>query len=282
MRSLAVVALGVAAAAAVLSLPCQADTRSPTAPVLTRDSVCSAPTPSRLTVRSGVNEVLAIARGHLNRLITPFDKPRATTVNEAASVQVKGRVIYVASNTDAPVSLFITPDNSEAVAISLTLVPCSLPPRELTLLLDGGAELLRTAGEGRDTATTGEEPQPYIETLTQALRALALQRTPPGYNLRAFQRGDPAPLCALPGLDVMPAQVLEGQHLVITVALARNVSSGPLTLTETACAGPAVAAVAAWPQVMLEAGQATELYLVTRRPDPTATAAPRPSLLGGR
>jgi hypothetical protein len=69
---------------------------------------------------------------------------------------------------------------------------------------------------------------------------------------------------------------------VITVALARNVSSGPLTLTETACAGPAVAAVAAWPQVVLGASQATELYLVTRRLDPTATAAPRPSLLGGR
>jgi len=280
MRSLLVVALGVAAA--VLSLPCQAEARSPTAPVLTRDSVCSAPTPSRLTVRSGVNEVLAIARGHLNRLITPFDKPRATTVNEAASVQVKGRVIYVASNTDAPMSLFITPDNSEAVAISLTLVPCSLPPRELTLLLEGGADLLRTAGEGKDAATTGEEPQPYIETLTQALRALALQQTPPGYNLRAFQRGDPTPLCALPGLDVRPAQVLEGQHLVITVALARNVTAGRITLTETTCAGPTVAAVAAWPQVVLEAGQATELYLVTRRPDPAATAAPRPSLLGGR
>jgi len=54
-----------------------------------------------------------------------------------------------------------------------------------------------------------------------------------------------------------------------------------VTLAETACAGPSVAAVAAWPQVVLEAGQATELYLVTRRPDPAATAAPRPSLLGG-
>ena len=69
---------------------------------------------------------------------------------------------------------------------------------------------------------------------------------------------------------------------MITVALARNVTAGRVMVTETACAGPAVAAVAAWPQVVLEAGQATELYLVTRRPDPAATGAPRPSLLGGR
>ena len=56
-----------------------------------------------------------------------------------------GRVVYVATTSDEPVTLFLTPEQSEAVALSLTLVPCGLPPRELTLLVAGGADRLRAA-----------------------------------------------------------------------------------------------------------------------------------------
>lgn len=251
-----------------------------TTPTLTRERVCEAPTPSPVTLQPGVNTVIAIARGHLNRLVTPFDQPRATTVSDA-TVQIKGRVVYVATTSDEPVTLFLTPEQSEAVALSLTLVPCGLPPRELTLLVAGGADWRRAAGETAGAAGQWETQQPYVDTLTQAFKLLALGRVPPGYNLRAWQHGDPAPPCAAAGVDIAPSQVVEGQRLLMLVALARNLSGNRVTLVETACAGPAVVAVAAWPQGVLEPGQAVEVYLALRRDEPTAATTPRPSLLGG-
>jgi hypothetical protein len=123
---------------------------------------------------------------------------------------------------------------------------------------------------------------PYVDTLTTALRAVALGETPPGFDLRPFQPGDPLPACAWPGVELTPGQILEGQQLIITVAVACYAGTGSVELAETACAGDRVAAVAAWPHSRLAAGAATEVYVVTRRRWPEEpTAAPRPSLLGG-
>lgn len=109
-----------------------------TAP-LTREGVCSstATAGGTLTVRPGVTEGIPVARGHINRIVTPFQPPNVTTMDKTATVKVTDRVVYFATEGEQPVSLFITPDNSEAVALAVTLVPCGMPPRELELRLEG-------------------------------------------------------------------------------------------------------------------------------------------------
>ncbi len=62
------------------------------------------------------------------------------------------------------------------------------------------------------------------------------------------------PPCALPWLRLTPGQVVEGHHLLVVVAAARNASDAAQELIESACVGPEVVAVAAWPQVYLAAG----------------------------
>jgi len=184
---------------------------------VTRDHVCGAPAVAQLTVQPGVNEVVAIARGHLNRLVTPFEQPRATTVSEA-TVQVKGRVVYVAPATEEPVALFLTAERSEAIALSLTLVPCAMPPRELTLRL-AGADLLPPA-RLQVTPASGN-PAALRRDPDQALKQVALEQVPPGYTLRAWQGGDQRRLCSGGPRHHSPP-VMEGQRLLILVARARN------------------------------------------------------------
>ena len=239
------------------------------APVLpTMEQVCGAPGPDQLTLPAGANRTVAISRGHLNRLVTPFPTVRVKTTDESASVEVQGRVVYFATHGDVPVTVYLTPEESEDVALSLTLVPCGMAPRELQLTLAGGYVPPATPAVGG----TG---QPYVDRLTEAFRELALQRVPAGYTLRAAGRGD-ALECALAGLQVTPVQVLEGTDLTIIVARVEAVTTAEID--ETGCAGDGVAAVAAWPNVRLAPGDVTELY-VARRQAPAGAGTPRPSLL---
>ena len=57
-----------------------------------------------------------------------------------ATTQVDGNAIYVATASEEPVSLFITEAGDTAMAISLTLAPRHIPPREVRLVLTGGVD----------------------------------------------------------------------------------------------------------------------------------------------
>jgi conjugal transfer pilus assembly protein TraK len=41
--------------------------------------------PQQLQVTPGINELIPIAVGHLNRLVTPFDNPVVTTTSQATT-----------------------------------------------------------------------------------------------------------------------------------------------------------------------------------------------------
>jgi conjugal transfer pilus assembly protein TraK len=86
------------------------------------------------------------------------------------------------------------------------------------------------------------------------------------------------PICRLPGLRQTPAQELDGYDIVVFVDRVDNISNEPIELDETACAGDGVLGAAAWPQVRLEPGQSTELYIAVRTPDAAAAVTARPSV----
>lgn len=234
------------------------------------------PVPETLRVTPGVNEIVPVAVGHLNRIVTPFEHPRVRTVS-TATTQVEGRAVYVAPATEEPVALFLTSAEDEDLALSLTLAPRRIPPRELRLALDGGT---RAAPE---TAARWEQAQPYDDTLTRAFRALALGKVPAGYGLRGPRRGETAG-CAQAGLAVRIGQVLEGHALWLVAARAENRSAELVTLDERRCEatlGEAVLAVAAWPRVELGPGESAELYLAVRPRSPDDAARARPPLVDG-
>jgi hypothetical protein len=98
--------------------------------------------PKTIRVSPGTTAIVEVAIDHLNRIVTPFASPQVRTVSRATT-QVDGNAIYVATASEEPVSLFITEAGDTATAISLTLAPRHIPPREVRLVLTGG--LIRTA-----------------------------------------------------------------------------------------------------------------------------------------
>ena len=85
-------------------------------------------------VQPGVNTIIPASISHLNRIVTPFDKPIVQTVS-SAEIKTVENVIYVSTKDESPVTMYITPKDDESVAISLTLAPRKVPPIQANLII---------------------------------------------------------------------------------------------------------------------------------------------------
>ena len=228
-------------------------------------------------VAPGKNTVLVVAGNNLNRLVTPFQNPVVNTVSNA-KLKVDGSIIYVSLGLeDGPTTLFITEDGEPEPALSVTLMPQQVPPREIRLQLEGGWPV--RAGTGNPKAAKWEKNEPYLEAIGEVIMQVARNELPQGYNLRRPVAMDPRPACKLP-VEVEPGQVLEGHNLLVVVSRLTNTSSGSLLVDESACYRPGVRAVAVWPKVQLGPRESTELYVVFGR-DAVNPPKARPSVLAG-
>ncbi len=234
--------------------------------------------PVTLNVTPGVNVLIEIAIDQLNRILTPFPHPQVRTVSEA-STSVDGSAVYLATASEAPITLFISDASDPNQALSLTLAPRRIPPRELRLVLTDPLPLVTQAT--RPPVSPGASAPAYVERLTEAMRALAREALPEGYGLRPARRDETVD-CVQDGIKTRRGQVLDGQDLLLVTALVRNVSSTRLEIEERACRARGdgeTVAVAAWPRVWLEPGETVELYLAVRPTPPERVHPARPSLL---
>lgn len=219
--------------------------------------------PLELIVQPGINQVLPVAIGHFNRIVTPYDSPFIQTVSNAV-IEPHENVVYVATEDEFPVTLYITPDvGDESHAISLTLQPSAIPPVEATLKLDGGAA---ASYFSRKKAQKFEEGHPYTESIKKMMRSLALGQIPDGYGIGPMKAGDMLPHCDQRGMeyDFLNGQYLRGHHFHVAVGTVKNRSGEMLEVDETACLNGQIAAVAAWPDVYLNPGQTVELFVAMR------------------
>ena len=82
-----------------------------------------------LTMTPGVNQIIPVAIGHPNRIVTPFGNPEVVSTSlsggekegECGEVCIKENVVYVATDKEHPVTMFITEKGSETQALSLTI-----------------------------------------------------------------------------------------------------------------------------------------------------------------
>lgn len=238
-------------------------------------------------IAPGVNTIIPIAVGHLNRIVTPFEDPIVQTVT-GATTKVKNNVVYVATDNETPVTMYITPKDDESLALSLTLAPQKVPPIEANLVLDEshGTQGKSLGGLGARRHYSGaarkwEESQPYMDSIRGIMRALALNKLPKGYSLAKLSPGDTVPACYQEGLDVdfSRSQVMLGHNFQVLVAVASNVTNQPLLVDETACTHPTLAAASVWPNNLLEPGMKTEIYIVLRVGEEQTDDSQRPSLL---
>lgn len=253
---------------------------TPVKPVETRQDVI---------ISSGTNTLIPIARNQINRLVTPFENPHIQTVS-SAEITTSGNVIYVTTDSEQPVTMFVTPEDDESVAISLTLLPQGIPPIQANLIFGqtvagaGAASGTMPAFASQaysGTARKWERSQPYMDTLRSVMRELALGTLPRGYSFGSLQNGDTIPACAQPAVtfDFSKSQLIQGHDFRVYVAVAENISARTVEFDHGACSHPHRAAVSSWPHEMLEPGQKTEVFVITRVPKVVADTSVRPSLL---
>jgi conjugal transfer pilus assembly protein TraK len=228
-----------------------------------QDSEQNVQTRHLIKVKPGVNEIITISLGHTNRVLMPFDNPRIRTTSNAG-FEVEGRAVYITSNDEGrPVTAFINDADNPELALSLTFVPKRMPPMEVELQID--SQGLFTAYRPSQKAKAWEESQPYVETLRELLREVAIGKTPQGYSLNdrpaESQMFDG---CRQSGLlfDFRDGQVLEGHRLRVNIGIVENRSGQLIELREPACSGADVRAVAAWPNPLLQPGEKSEVYVV--------------------
>ncbi len=238
--------------------------------------------PQHIQVKPGVNELMPIAVGHLNRLITPFEHPVVTTTSQATT-STKGKIVYVAAADETPVTLYITPGDNQDIALSLTLIPKRIPAREIHLSLDKDSYKLLSKLQSPSTSSgkISDQEQAYIAQIKKLFRDLGLQKTPPGFSLRDPSKSEHIQ-CLQDRVQIKTGQVLEGHDMLILVGLARNTGMEPLEFDERSCATTKdeVLAIASWPKVVLGQHESTELYVAVRHTQ-EASSTLRPSLLNG-
>lgn len=240
------------------------------------------PPPPDLTVKDGVTELINVAVGRMNRLITPFPDPIIKFKNTSTvDVSRAGSILYVLPNGSDSVSMFIMDRSDPLHAMSLTLVPAAIPPVQVTLhMADWKAPPPKPIVSADPDSVNSDEP--YIQVITRLFRDIALGKIPQGFAFSTLPP-DHAPQlrCRIPGVRVEAKQWLEGHSIDAVVARAVNASLDPVDIVESDCRSDSVLAVAAWPRVHLEPGQATEIYVALHRHDPTDTDTNRPSVLAG-
>lgn len=242
------------------------------------------PPPATLSMDSGKNSTFAIAKDHINRLVTPFAKPTLRTTSTASS-SIEGSIVYIATPLDTPISLFVFDESAPEYAISLTLVPQDdIPPVSTVISVNGwnatGGSSRRAPS--REQALAREGQHPYLETLTTVLRDVAKGIVPDGYGYESLTGYPTAgqPSCAIPGVHVQTMQLLVGGAYRVYVAKATNTSYTGAEISEDMCSGRELRAVAAWPATTLAPGQSTELYMVVGAQSDPYESVTRPSLLG--
>lgn len=246
----------------------------------------------RVNVLPGVNVVIPIARNQPNRLLTPFKHPQVLSTDlqggqgdNCGEACVRGSVLYVSTDQAKPVTAFITEKGREDIAISVTMIPERIAPRQVEFLLPKSVmEKLNITDVGAvegssNQARVWEQSQPYIDTLKESFKAIALGQVPQGFSLRNAKSSDKLPVCKQHGLsfNFRKGQVLEGHNLMVYVGVVKNDSSASVEFNETRCGNWNVAAVTSFPLKVLDKGDQTEVYVaVKREKKPAAGTVRRP------
>ncbi|MEI7870148.1 MAG: type-F conjugative transfer system secretin TraK [Candidatus Methylumidiphilus sp.] len=226
-----------------------------------------------IKAKPGVTYSVTIARNALNRITTPFEQPKSLTTENIES-SVEGSSVYVATQSETPVSLFIQDSDSQN-AISLRLVPVdAAEPVDIRIEMDRESPQTTKLPKGENAG------HPYVDELKSVMRSLALGKIPQGYNLDETPKFEGrTEICSQPHLSFALGQRLTGASMNILVMRAENTGDYAKVFDETACVSASVLAVAAWPKIRMEPRDKTEIYIAVRMESTGSVEESRPLLI---
>jgi len=208
---------------------------------LTRSSVIR-------TNGDGTDNVLISSR-FPNRIATPFEKPRVIGKTNAQIVRDGSSLFITPPKNDAPFTVFVTGTNAGDPVISLTLIPKDIPSQVVALQIDstqgGAAKAPRVEG--------------YTQQVVDLLRTVASGKTPAGYaegimpNFVGRSQNQ--------GLVIIPVVRYSGSTLDIYKYKVEN-SYKTIELSETSFYQKGVRAVSIFPNIVLNKGESTFVYVL--------------------
>lgn len=246
----------------------------------TKDKAIDLGLQSGITIKpkSGRTESVVIAKGKLNRIVTPYAEPKVLTVDNVET-KIDGSAVYIATDSDTPVSLFIS-DTDTGSAASLQLAPQErVMPVEIRLEVDPA---IASASEAASSKTDRlfRQDSPYITDAKAIMQNLGKQQIPQGFTLEEVtDELRSVTLCHDATLTFWPGQLLSGHDSRIVVVIAQNNGTSTAVFEEAFCAGENTLAIAAWPKVRLEPGEKTEVFILMRLPEGKSGEEIRPALL---
>lgn len=181
-----------------------------------------------------------------NRIATPFAHPKIIDASSVV-IQIDGSNIFLSPKTEEPFAIYITGDGPGDQVISLTLLPKEIPAQTLILQLDADSS-------GRHAT----KPEGYTEQLVDLLRQVGSGKIPEGYSEGRM----PNMMAKQEGLTIVPEVRYSGSWLDVYRYRVENNQSATIELSETQFYQKGVKAVAITPNVILQQGDATTVYVV--------------------
>lgn len=238
---------------------------------------------SKIEVLPGVNEIVQVAVNHLNRIVTPYPNPDVRTTS-AITQEIHDNVVYIGTSEESPVTLYITEEGAEQQAISLTLIPRKVPPREITLTMAGSLEDNSLMAFQTKVAQKWETSNSYVQGIYKSMATLAVGEVPSGYKLTNKPVGR-LPDCRQAGLSfdfTSDPQSALGHHLIYHIGIMTNISPRPIEFKEELCGDWDIAGAGSFPLLVLNPGQSSEVFVAEKRNYKRSIKKSRRSLLVGK
>ena len=230
-------------------------------------------------VENGDTVRAAVALGQINRIVLPFEEPEVRTL-DAATSEIKGRVLYIAPDTEGDIHLLVADARTAESALTLSLVPQHISPRTLTLrMASRPSEPINERSFLEAPRPIASADEPTEEDPRTVLKALARGEIPAGFHSRPLRRNDLIRCKDLP-VRVRTLEVLEGDAQTVRIGEVENLSKETLSLDEARCGeGPLIRAVGSYPAGLMAPRAKIRLYVLSDR---TNGKAPPTALLATR
>ena len=199
------------------------------------------------------NEVVYVSSAYPNRISTPFLHPMLVGALPEGyteeTIKIVGSNMYF-PNVDKPLAIFITGNDSGDQVVSLTLMPKNIPSQTVQLMLDGSEN---TSADRKSDATSNS----YSDALVAKFRSIAM-----GKVLQGFSSAKMPPTIARAGaLIIIPERRYSGQKLDIYRYRVENAGISTVELAETAFYENGVRGVAIYPNLKLNVGESTYVFV---------------------
>jgi len=223
-----------------------------------------------LNAENGVLQVIYIAKGHLNRIVTPFDSPVVTTASKDVSVKKVDNVLFFGTNSDKATTVYISPESNPEISIPIVFKALNTPPKDIKMNVKGYVKSKAVSKEEitqdrqRISELVAFEKKgitDYEGMLTSMAITLAKGEIPKGYSQTKVSLIDN--LCLQEGIHYQAEQKYSGISQDIVVLSAKNTSLGTVQINEKKCFINGVRLVSSYPTTLLKPGSVSEVYVVT-------------------